>query len=316
MRILKTDKIMSIKDAVGEFIKDGDVVFIGGFVQSIPFGATHEIIRQKKSNLTVSSLAGTIDIDQMIGAGCIKNLISSYTWNPIPKPAYCFRRSLEKGIPHRVEFEEYSLLSLSYAYFAGSQNLPFIGTKTLLGTDFVTHRSHMGDNKLKIIESPFNGEKVCLIPPIKHDVGLIHVQRCDDQGNAQIWGMTGSTRYGINSCEKIVVCAEEIVDKNVIRQNPDHTIVPEFRVNAVVEEPWGCHPTAMLGYYDRDFKFAALYAELSKTIEGFERFLDEWVYGVKDRQEYLNKVGKERMERLSAGSWDSGHPSYGKYNPF
>ena len=308
------NKLMKMNEAIKSFIKDFDVVFFGGFAQAIPFAATHEIIRQEKSDLTISSLAGTIEFDQMIGSGCTKKLISSYIWNPIPKPTYCFKRAIEKGIPYKIEFEEYSLLSLSLAYFAGALNLPCIGTKSLLGTDFPRYRSHMGENKLKIINSPFNDESMCLLSPIKHDVGIIQVQRCDIHGNAQMWGINGATKYGINSCDKIIVCTEEVVDKNTIRQNPDHTIVPEFRVDAVVEEPWGSHPTAMLGCYDRDHKFISEYVKSSKTVEGFKEFIDEWIYGVKDRQEYLRKIGTREINRLNTGGWNSGSQYFGKYD--
>ena len=312
----RKNKLMSMKEAVNEFVRDGDSVFVGGFVQAIPFAATHEIIRQKKRDLTLSSLAGTIEFDQMIGAGCANKLISSYVWNPIPKPAYCFKRAIENAMPCRVEFEEYSILTLGLAYFAGALNLPFIGTKALLGSDLVTYRSHMGENKLRIMDSPFNGEKVCVIPPIRHDVGIIQVQRCDSHGNAQMWGMNGATRHGINSCERIIVCTEDVVDKEVVRQNPDHTIVPEFRVNAVVNEPWGSHPAAMLGCYDRDYRFIFYYAESSKTVEGFSKFLDEWVYGVSDRHEYLTMIGDSILEKLGTGGWNSGTQSFGKYVSF
>lgn len=309
----KASKLMSMREAIKKFVRDGDKIYLGGFVHATPFAAVHEIIRQKKVNLTISSLGGTIEFDQMIGAGCVTNQISSYCWNPIPKPMYCFKRAMEEGKPNKIKFEEFSFLSLSFAYFAGAMDLPFIGTKTLLGSDFITYRSHMGENKLKIIESPFNGEKVCLIPPIKHDLGILQVQRSDSSGNTQFWGINGSTKYGINSCKRVIVCAEEIVEKDVIRQNPDHTIVPEFRVDAVVEEPWGGHPTSMTGFYDRDQRFYAYYAKLSKTQEGFNRFMDEWVYGIKDRQEYLKKMGKDRMDRVSTGGWDIGGQSFGHY---
>ena len=178
------DKRTTMDEAIKQFVDNGDVVYLGGFIQHEPYAAIHEIIRQKKRDLTVSKCAGMIALDQLIGAGCVNKVISTYIWNPLPKPAHALRRCIEKGIPHEIQMEEYSILSLSLSYFAGALDLPFIATKTLMGSDFTRHSSFFGENKFKIIESPFNGEKVCLVPPIKHDVGIIQVQRSDSQGNA------------------------------------------------------------------------------------------------------------------------------------
>jgi len=307
-------KVMSMKDAVREFVQDGATVFIGGFIHGDPFAAVHEIIRQKKRDLTVSCAAGTIILDQLIGAGCVKRAISSYIWNPMPTSAHAFRRALEKGIPHHIEVDESSLLALNLAYFAGALGLPFVATKTLLGSDLVERGNSLAGKKLKIIESPFTGEKVCLIPPLKHDVGILQVQRSDVQGNFQAWGLLGPTKYGINSCSKIIVCVEEIVDNDVIRRDPNRTITPGFRVSSVVEEPWGSQPSYIQGYYDRDWKYFSFYDKISRSLDGFEEYLEEWIYGVKDRKDYLKKIGEERLSALKVNCRDSSFVSYGHYD--
>lgn len=310
------NKVMSMKDAIEKLVNDGDTIYLGGFIQGEPYAAIHEIIRQEKRDLTVSKAAGIVHIDMLIGAGCVKRLITSYLWNPIPKSAHAFRRALEEGFPHPIELEEYPLLAITVAYFAGSVGLPFVATKTMLGTDFVRNYSFLGEGKFKVIESPFNGEKVCLIPGLKHDVGIIQAQRADEFGNTQAWGLLGSTKYGINSCRKIIVCVEEIVPSDVIKKDPNRTLVPGFRVDAVVEEPWGSYPSYVQGYYDRDFRFFPHYERETRSIEDFNQYLEEWVYGVRDRKEYMEKIGQERMERLRVPKRESVPVNYGNYADF
>jgi len=304
-------KIMTMNKAIDEFIKDGDVVYLGGFIQHEPYAAVHEIIRQGKKELTVSKSAGMIALDQVIGAGCASRIITTYVWNPLPRPAHALRRSIEKGIPHRIQIEEYSILSLTLSYFAGALDLPFVASKTLLGSDLMECSGFLGENKLRIIESPFNGEKVCLIPPLKHDVGIIQVQRADSTGNAQAWGLIGDSKYGINSCSKVIICAEEIVDTEVIKKDPNRTIIPGFKVSAVVEEPWGAHPSYVSGYYDMDWRFFSFYDKATETLEGFEDYLKEWVYGVEDRSGYMKKIGKKNIGELRPKPWSGNAVDYG-----
>lgn len=310
------NKVMSMSEAVGRFVHDGDTVYIGGFVQQDPYAAVHEIIRQKKKNLTVSKCAGVTAVDMLAGAGCVGRVISSYVWNPAPRPAHAFKRAVERGIPRPLEVEDYSVLTLSLAYFAGAMDLPFVAAKTPLGSDLVNRRSFIGENKFKVIESPFNGEKVCLVPPLKHDVGIIQIQRADRDGNGQAWGLLGDSKYGINSCAKVILCVEEIVERDVIRKDPNRTIIPGFKVDAVVEEPWGGHPSLVAGYYDIHWDYFLYYDEITKTQAGFERYLNEWVYGVKDRKKYLELIGMEKLEKLRAGRQESGRVNYGCYDPW
>lgn len=304
-------KIMTMDKAIKEFVRDGDVVYLGGFIQHEPYAAIHEIIRQRKKGLTVSSCAGMIALDQLIGAGCLDRVITTYTWNPLPKPAHALRRCMEKGIPHEIQMEEYSILSLTLSYFAGALDLPFVATKTLMGSDLAKNPSFLGENKLKIIESPFNGEKVCLVPPLKHDIGIMQVQRADNFGNAQAWGVMGDSKYGINSCSRVIICAEEIVDTEVIKRDPGRTIIPGFKVSAVVEEPWGSHPSYVTGCYDMDWRYFSFYDKATETLDGFENYLKEWVYGVKDRSEYIKKIGKKNLDALKPKPWSGNPVDYG-----
>jgi glutaconate CoA-transferase subunit A len=309
----RTEKLMPMSDAIGRYVADGDVLYLGGFIQQDPFAAAHEIIRQGRKDLTVSKCAALILVDQMIGAGVVSRLITSFTWNPLPATAHCFVRALTKQVPHKIDMEEYSILALNLAYFAGALNLPYVATKTMLGSGFDWEQTDFGvKNRLKFETSPFTGERVCLVPPIKHDVGIMQVQRCDPYGNAQAWGMLGEVRYGLQSCEKLIICAEEIVDTDVITRDPNRTLVPAFRVNAVVEEPWGSHPAPMAGCYDMDWPYNAYYEKETRTEGQFQNFLEKWVYGIRDRKAYLKLLGQDRLDALIPERFDSDPVSYGK----
>jgi glutaconate CoA-transferase subunit A len=310
------DKLMDMKEAIGRFVRNGDRVYLGGFIHCEPYAAAHEIIRQKKRDLTISTAAATILVDQLIGAGCVARLITSYCWNPVPEAAHAFRRAVEKGEPRALELEEYSFLGISLAYFAGALKLPFVATHTMLGSGYLEHPGFMGDAKAKVVESPFDGEKVCLIPPLRHDVGIVQVQRADPKGNAQAWGMLGPTRYGLLSCERVIICAEEIVHEDAIRGDPNRTILPAFRCCAVVEEPWGAHPAYVQGCYDRDWRFASLYSRMTKSPGGFQAFLEEWVLAVRDRKEYIRRLGEERLTSLISKGAQSGTVTYGYHDIF
>lgn len=310
------DKRMTMEEAVGRFVQDGDVLYMGGFLHGEPYAAAHEIIRQGKRDLTLSTAAGTLLADQLIGAGCVRRLITSYCWNPIPAPTHAFRRAAEQGIPHAIQLEEYSLLGLSLAYFAGALGLPFVATKTMLGSSYLDEKGFLADRKIRVVDSPFGDGPVCLIGPLRHDVGIVQIQRSDPQGNAQAWGLLGPTKYGLQSCERIIVCAEEIVDEQKIRIDPNRTIIPGFRCCAVVEEPWGAHPSYIQGFYDRDWRFAAEYERQTRTEEGFREFLQNWILGVKNRKEYLKLLGEDRMRALGGETLESSRVPYGRYEDF
>ena len=308
----KQSKLMSMSEAVERYVRDGDVIHLGGFIQNEPFAAVHEMIRQGLKDLTVTKCAALLSVDQLIGVGAVKRIITTFTWNVLPAPAHCFVRSLTKGMPHKIEIEEYSILVLNLAYFAGALDLPYVAAKTMLGSDFDWEQSDSGaENRLKFEQSPFTGERVCLVPPLKHDLGIIQVQRSDPEGNAQAWGMLGESRYGLGSCERIIVCAEEIVSPDLIRRDPNRTLVPGHRVSAVVEEPWGAHPMPLAGCYDMDWVYFAHYERETRTEESFQDFMKKWVYGVRDRQEYLRLLESERLERLRLEPFTSEPVSYG-----
>lgn len=295
---------MTMKDAVAAHVHDGDFVYIGGYVCRTPFSAVHEIIRQKRTGLTITRGNAADDFDMMIGAGVVKRFISTFISLGLYGLARCYRRSLEKEIPHRIEVEEYTNLSLPMMLMAGAMGMPFVPVKDLLGTDLMNVRGFMGENKYKLIDSPFDGKPVLLVPALNPDVGIIHVQQADEEGNAQMWGIGGDCQYGANASRKVIVSCERIVSREVIGKDPSRTIVPDFKVAAVVEEPFASHPGYTPGFYDLDLGFGYLYKEASGTVEGFQAFLKEWVYDIPDRtayiQHFIDRFGYARFKDLQA----------------
>jgi glutaconate CoA-transferase subunit A len=304
-------KVMTTADAIQKFVTNGDFLFIGGYICRPPFAAIHEIIRQKKRDLTITRSNAADDFDMLIGTGCVQKFIATFISLGLYGLARCYRRSIEKGIPHKIEVEEYTNLSLPLMLMAGALGMPFVPVKDMVGTDLMKIKSFMGENKYKMIESPFDGSPVMVVPALRPDVAIIHVQQADEDGNAQMWGIGGDCKWGANAAKKVIVSCERIVSRETVGKDPSRTIVPSFKVVAVTEEPFGAHPGYTPGFYDADLTYGYLYKEASNTVEGFQTFLDEWVFGVKDRTEYVNhyisKFGYAQYKRLQA-KFDYGYP--------
>jgi glutaconate CoA-transferase subunit A len=304
-------KVMTTADAIQNFVGNGDFLFIGGYVCRPPFAAIHEIIRQKKRDLTITRSNAADDFDMLIGAGCVKRLIATFISLGLYGLARCYRRSIEQGIPHKIEVEEYTNLSLPLMLMAGALGMPFVPVKDMVGTDLMNIKSFMGDDKYKMIESPFDASPVLLVPALRPDLAIIHVQQADEDGNAQMWGIGGDCKWGANAAKKVIVSCERIVSRDIVGKDPSRTIVPSFKVVAVTEEPFGAHPGYTPGFYDMDLSYGYIYKEASNTVEGFQTFMDEWVFGLKDRNEYvqhyIQKFGYAQYKQLQA-KFDYGYP--------
>jgi len=304
-------KVMSTKEAISKFVNPGDFLFIGGYICRTPFAAIHEIIRQNKNNLTITRSNAADDFDMMIGAGLVKRFIGTFLSLGIYGLGRCYRRSMEKSIPHKIEVEEYTNLSLPMMLMAGAMGMPFVPVKDMVGTDLLNVRSFMGENKYKMIDSPFDGKPILLVPALTPDVAIIHVQQADEDGNAQMWGIGGDCRVGANAAGKVIVSCERIVDREIIGKDPSRTIVPSFKVVAVTEEPFGAHPGYTPGFYDVDFGYGYQYQQASNSVEGFDNFLKEWVLDIQDRkaytQHYIQRFGYEMFRKLQAG-FDYSYP--------
>jgi glutaconate CoA-transferase, subunit A len=304
-------KVMTSKEAVSRFIHDGAFLYIGGYVCRPPFAIIHEIIRQRIKELTITRSNAADDFDMLIGAGLVKRFIGTFLSLGVYGLGRCYRRSLEKGIPHTVEVEEYTNLSLPMMLMAGAMGMPFVPVRDMLGSDLMNVKSFMGENKYKQIQSPFDGSPVLLVPALKPDVAVIHVQQADENGNAQMWGIGGDCQHGANAAARVIVSCERIVSRETIGKDPSRTIVPAMKVAAVVEEPFGSHPGYTPGFYDVDFSFGYIYQQASNTVEGFEAFLKEWVYDIPDRnaytQHYIQRFGYSAFKKLAA-KFDYSYP--------
>jgi len=286
-------KMMTMKEAVSKYVKDDDAIYLAGFTHMIPFAAGHEIIRQKRRNLTLCRATPDIIYDQMIAAGCCKKVMFSYAGNPGVGSLRCFRRALEKGQPNKIDIEEYTHFGLSGRLFAGATNMPFLPMRTNLGSDLPAQNHNM-----KTIKDPYTGDEVSIVPPLKPDLAVVHVQRCDREGNSHIWGIIGEQKDAAFASKKVIISAEDIVDESIIRSDPNRTLIPDFVVHAVVHEPWCAHPSYTQGYYDRDNEFYMQWDDITKEHDTTMKYLDEWVFGVEDRAAYMKKISSEKLLKL------------------
>ena len=288
------NKLMSMNEAIDRFVNDGDTIVIEGVTHLICFAAGHEIIRQKKRNLTVCRLTPDLIYEQLIGAGCVHKLVFSWAGpgNPGAGPLYALRRAVEEDIPHSIELDEYSHFGMVGRLTAGAAKLPFYPLRNYMGSDL----PQVNDN-IRKVQCPYTGESLATVPALNPEVTIVHAQRSDLEGNTQIWGLMGVQKEASFAAKNVIVVAEEIVNENLMRSDPDRTLIPGFIVSAVVHEPWGCHPSFAQGYYDRDNEFYVNWRNISKDVRKFNAYLDEWVFGVKDRNEYASKMG-DSLQRL------------------
>ena len=287
-------KILSMEEAISRLVGNGDSVVMGtGLEAAIPFSAGHEMIRQEKKDLTLVGPISDILFDQLIGSGCVKKVIAAWVGNVIMGVGYNMRRAVESEIPMKIEVEDHTNFTISLSLYAGGLGIPFIPTKSLLGTGMMT-----GTHPFQEMECPFTKERLALVPAFKPDVAIVQAQRADEEGNTHFWGGVGVTKEAALAAKKVIVVVEEVVSKKLIRRDPNRTLIPGLLVNAVVPEPWGAHPSPIQGYYNRDHQHYVAYHSRSNEREGYLEWLGTWVLGVKNRQEYLTVLGEERMESL------------------
>ncbi len=301
-------KVTTMRDAIAQLVRDGDTIAIEGFTHLICFAAAHEIIRQRRRDLTLCRLTPDLIYDQTIAAGCAKKLVFSYLGNPGVGSLHAVRRAVEKGVPASLEVEEYSHFGMVGRFIAGAAKLPFYPLRTFVGSDIPSV-----NRRIQQVDDPYGSGPVYVVPPLNPDVTIIHVQRADEEGNAQIWGLMGMQAEAAFAAERVIVVAEEIVGEGVIRADPNRTVIPGLIVDGVVHEPYGAHPSYVQGYYDRDTQFYLAWDPISRDQEALLSWLDEWVYGLPGRAEYVDKMGAGVWERLEPGEAWSGQVNYGQY---
>ncbi len=298
------DKVASMREAVASLVKDGETVVIEGFTHLICFAAGHEIIRQGRKDLTLARLTPDLIYDQLIAAGCARKLVFSWAGNPGVGSLHAFRRATECR-PARLELEEYSHFGMVGRFAAGAANLPFWPLRNYGGTDIPKVNP-----RIKTLDCPYTGETLAAVPALRPDVTIVHAQRADAAGNTQIWGLMGVQKEAAFASKKVIVVVEELVAESVIRSDPNRTLIPGMIVDAVVVEPWGAHPSYAQGYYDRDNDFYVKWDKVAREEASLKAYLDEFVFGVKDRAGYMAK-NPGLAERLKARRMMSAGVNYG-----
>ncbi|MGB8645538.1 MAG: CoA-transferase [Anaerolineae bacterium] len=300
-------KVTTMHDAIAELVRDGDTIAIEGFTHLIDFAAGHEIIRQRKRDLTLCRLTPDLLYDQMIAAGVCSKLVFSWAGNPGVGALHAMRRAVERGEPQPLALEEYSHFGMVGRFIAGAARLPFYPVRSYSGSDLPRANS-----LIQKMKSPYGDDEVYVVPPLNPDVAIIHAQRADRNGNAQIWGLLGVQKEAAFAAQRVIVTVEELVDESVIRADPNRTAIPGLIVNAVVVEPFGAHPSYAQGYYDRDNPFYVEWDAISREVASLDDYLKEWVYGLDSRAEYVEKM-RERLARLTPGEALAGPVNYGEY---
>jgi len=281
-------------EAIERFVPDGATVAMGLALEPlIPFAAGHEMTRQRRRDLELVGPISDALFDQLIGAGCVRRVTAAWVGNVSEGLGHCYRRACEHGIPRPLEVHDHSNFSISLALWAAAWNVPSLPTRALLGSDILL--TNPG------IESK---DGLVHVDAVQPDVAIVHVQRADAMGRAHAWGPLGISEEAGLAAKRVIVSCEELVDASVTLSDPNRILLPETKVVGVVHEPGGAHPSPVQGYFRRDHAFYRHYAERSRSVEGFNAWLEEWVMGVSDRSSYMKRIDVDsiriRHQRLAA----------------
>jgi glutaconate CoA-transferase, subunit A len=276
-------KILPLSEAIAEFVRDGDTIALEGFTHLIPYAAGHEIIRQKRRNLTLIRMTPDVLYDQMIGAGCATKLRFSWGGNPGVGSLHRLRDAVEKSWPQPLAIEEHEHAGMAVAYAAGASHLPFGILRGYAGTDLTPHTT------VQFIDCPFTGEKLAAVKAIRPDVTVIHAQKADRKGNVLLWGIVGAQKEAIMAAERAIVTVEEIVDK--LDAPPNAVILPTWILSAVSEVKYGAFPSYTHGYYPRNNAFYKQWDAISKDRDTFLAWIDKHIMNTKDFEEFRRSVG-------------------------
>lgn len=286
-------KVQSLAEAIATHVRDGMSIALGcGLESLIPFAASHEIIRQHRKDLTLIGPISDVQFDQLIGAGCVKKIQASWVGNVAAGLGHNFRRAAELRDPGPLEIEEHSNFTMGLALQAAAMGLPFLPTRSITGSD-IAKEPHFDR-----VRCPFTGEELLAVRAIRPELAILHVQRADDQGNAHLWGNYGVMREAAMAAQKVILTCEEVVDHELILRDPNRTIIPGFVVSSVVLEPNGSFPSPTQGFARRDDSFYFEYHSATRSADGFNSWLEKYVYGVETQRKFLELLGRERRENL------------------
>ena len=274
--------IVPLADAIRDLVHDGDTVALEGFTHLIPHAAGHEVIRQGKRDLALVRMTPDLVYDQLIGIGCARKLVFSWGGNPGVGSLHRLRDAVERGWPRPLELEEHSHAGMAAAYAAGAANLPFGVLRGYLGGDLSSH------TRVERVTCPFTGEKLAAVAALRPDVGIVHAQRADRQGNVQLWGILGVQKETVLAAARAIVTVEEVVDE--LAHRPGAIVLPHWVVDAVSLAPGGAHPSYAHGYYDRDNEFYVAWDTISRDREAFEAWMKRHVLNTADVSEYRRSL--------------------------
>jgi glutaconate CoA-transferase subunit A len=285
---------MSMREAVARFVPDGASICMGAALEAlIPFAAGHELIRQRRRDLTLIGPISDILFDQLIGAGCVRRVIAAWVGNVSAGLGHNYRRAVEQQIPAPLEVLDHSNLTIAFALHAAALGVPYLPARSLLGTDLPRSNA-----TFKEAADPWSGAPLLLVPAIVPDVAILHVQRADEEGHAHVWGTLGVTRPAAFAARQVILVAEEIRPSERILSDPGLVLAPALKIAAVVHQPFGALPSPVQGCYGRHHDFFHRYHDESRTVDGFQKWLAHWVHDVPDWTGFLSRLEAGVLEGL------------------
>ena len=307
------DKVISLSNAVENYVKDGSSLSIGGFtINRNPMAAVYEIIRQKKQHLHVFAHSNGPGIDELIGGGCVKRLEIAYAGSGrFASTCIRFKRAVQNNT---IEVEDYTNYQMSLRFLAGSMGVPFLPTRSSLGTDIINkwgfsrdmraEAPDLPDKKLVVMDNPFDSwtgvKKLVLVPAVNPDVTIIHAQKADSKGCTRIEGLSFADIEQAKAAKSVIVTCEDLVDSSFLKKTPDANQLPPFCVDAVVHVPFGAYPTACFNWYDYDPEFLTKYKKAASDDDLYEAYRNEYILGTSDHEDFLKKACKGRLDAIKA----------------
>lgn len=266
-------RFLSLREAIADCVHDGDTVAMEGFTHLIPFAAGHEVIRQRRRDLTLIRMTPDLIYDQLIGMGCARRLVFSWGGNPGVGSLHRLRDAVEHGWPHSLELVEHSHAGMAHAYAAGAAGLPLAILRGYTGTDL----PRVNPN-IRFLDDPFTGERLAAIPALRPDVAIVHAQRADRTGNVLLEGIVGVQKEAVLAAKRAVVTVEEVTD-HLRAPSPNSLVLPAWTIHAIVLAPGGARPSYAHGYYGRDNAFYTRWDEISRDREIFMSWMLDNVVG-------------------------------------
>lgn len=307
------DKVMSLQEAVTQFVKPGAHMSIGGFtINRNPMAAVYEIIRRRITGLHLYAHSNGQAVDELVGAGCVSRLEIAYGGNgKFASTCIRFKKAIQDNA---IQFEDYTNYQMTLRFLAGAMGVPFLPTRSSLGTDIINEWGFskemrketlkIPDEKLIVMENPFSGwldtEKLVLVPAITPDITILHVQQADKSGNCRIQGLSFADVEQAKAARHVIVTCENLAEGEELKENSDQNAIPFIHVDAVVHAPNGAYPTACFNHYDYDPLYLKMYAKHAKDDTLHKEYLEKYIFGVEDYQATINMMGDNRMDVIKA----------------